>query len=43
VAIRVVGFDGGDTLWRSESRFEVTQGEFRDLVVTTCQCDQYRA
>ena len=30
--IRVVGFDGDDTLWHSESRFEVTQGEFRDLL-----------
>jgi putative hydrolase of the HAD superfamily len=32
VAIRVLGFDGDDTLWHSESRFEVTQGEFRDLL-----------
>ena len=32
MAIRVVGFDGDDTLWHSESRFEVTQGEFRDLL-----------
>ena len=30
--IRVVGFDGDDTLWHSESRFEVTQNEFRELV-----------
>src|ERR1700756_2219223 len=30
--IRVVGFDGDDTLWHSESRFEVTQGKFRDLL-----------
>ena len=28
----MVGFDGDDTLWHSESRFEVTQGEFRDLL-----------
>ncbi len=30
--IRVVGFDGDDTLWHSETRFHVTQGEFRDLI-----------
>lgn len=30
--VRVVGFDGDDTLWHSESHFEVTQGEFRDLL-----------
>ena len=30
--IRVLGFDGDDTLWHSESRFEVTQGEFRELL-----------
>jgi len=28
----VVGFDGDDTLWHSETRFHVTQGEFRDLL-----------
>lgn len=32
MAIRVVGFDGDDTLWHSETRFEVTQAEFRDLI-----------
>jgi putative hydrolase of the HAD superfamily len=32
MAIRVVGFDGDDTLWHSETRFHVTQGEFRDLL-----------
>lgn len=32
MAIRVLGFDGDDTLWHSESRFEVTQGEFRELL-----------
>jgi putative hydrolase of the HAD superfamily len=32
VAIRVLGFDGDDTLWHSEIRFHVTQGEFRDLL-----------
>lgn len=32
MAIRVVGFDGDDTLWHSETRFTITQGEFRDLV-----------
>jgi putative hydrolase of the HAD superfamily len=30
--IRMVGFDGDDTLWHSETRFHVTQGEFRDLL-----------
>jgi putative hydrolase of the HAD superfamily len=28
----VIGFDGDDTLWHSETRFDVTQGEFRDLL-----------
>jgi putative hydrolase of the HAD superfamily len=32
MAIRVVGFDGDDTLWHSETRFHVTQAEFRDLL-----------
>ncbi len=32
MGIRVVGFDGDDTLWHSETRFHVTQGEFRDLL-----------
>lgn len=32
MAIRVVGFDGDDTLWHSETRFSVTQGEFRELL-----------
>jgi putative hydrolase of the HAD superfamily len=32
MAVRVVGFDGDDTLWHSETRFHVTQGEFRDLI-----------
>src|SRR5690348_2277615 len=30
--VRVLGFDGDDTLWHSESHFEVTQSEFRDLL-----------
>ncbi|HVH63184.1 MAG TPA: HAD family hydrolase [Candidatus Dormibacteraeota bacterium] len=30
--VRVLGFDGDDTLWHSETRFTVTQNEFRDLV-----------
>jgi putative hydrolase of the HAD superfamily len=30
--VRVLGFDGDDTLWHSETRFHVTQGEFRDLL-----------
>jgi putative hydrolase of the HAD superfamily len=32
VRVKVVGFDGDDTLWHSESHFEVTQGEFRELL-----------
>ncbi|HEY0829967.1 MAG TPA: HAD family hydrolase [Candidatus Dormibacteraeota bacterium] len=32
MAVRVIGFDGDDTLWHSETRFDVTQGEFRDLL-----------
>ena len=32
MAIRVLGFDGDDTLWHSETRFHFTQGEFRDLI-----------
>ncbi len=30
--IRVLAFDGDDTLWHNESRFNLTQGELRDLV-----------
>jgi len=30
--VRVVGFDGDDTLWHSETRFHVTQREFGELV-----------
>ncbi|HET9780187.1 MAG TPA: HAD family hydrolase [Candidatus Dormibacteraeota bacterium] len=30
--ISVLGFDGDDTLWHSETRFHVTQAEFRDLL-----------
>src|SRR5437660_5886940 len=30
--IRGVGFDGDDTLWHSETRFSVTQAEFRELL-----------
>ena len=30
--IKVLGFDGDDTLWHSESRFEVTQTGFRELL-----------
>ncbi len=30
--IRVVGFDGDDTLWHSETRFHLTQQRFRDLL-----------
>jgi putative hydrolase of the HAD superfamily len=34
MAVRVVGFDGDDTLWHSETRFSVTQAEFRELLKT---------
>ena len=30
--VRVLGFDGDDTLWHSETRFHVTQAEFRELL-----------
>jgi putative hydrolase of the HAD superfamily len=30
--IKVLAFDGDDTLWHNESRFNLTQGELRDLV-----------
>jgi len=30
--VRVVGFDGDDTLWHNETRFRLTQDEFRALV-----------
>ena len=30
--VRVVGLDGDDTLWHSETRFHVTQQDFRDLI-----------
>jgi len=30
--VRVIGLDGDDTLWHSETRFHVTQAEFRDLL-----------
>jgi putative hydrolase of the HAD superfamily len=30
--VRVVGFDGDDTLWHSETHFDVTQTAFRDLL-----------
>ena len=33
MAVRVVGFDGDDTLWHSETRFSVTQAEFRELLL----------
>jgi putative hydrolase of the HAD superfamily len=32
MTVRVVGFDGDDTLWHSETRFHVTQGNYRDLL-----------
>ena len=32
MSVRVVGFDGDDTLWHSESHFEVTQNAFRELL-----------
>ena len=30
--IKVLAFDGDDTLWHNETRFNVTQGELRELV-----------
>jgi putative hydrolase of the HAD superfamily len=30
--VRVVGLDGDDTLWHSETKFSVTQAEFRELL-----------
>ncbi len=30
---RVIGFDGDDTLWHSESLFSMTQGRFRMLLM----------
>src|ERR1700716_292864 len=30
--VRVVGFDGDDTLWHSETHFDLTQTAFRDLL-----------
>ena len=32
MTIRVLGFDGDDTLWHNEDRFNVTQAELRDLI-----------
>jgi putative hydrolase of the HAD superfamily len=32
MAVRVVGFDGDDTLWHSETRFTMTQAEYRELL-----------
>jgi putative hydrolase of the HAD superfamily len=32
MAVRVVRLDGDDTLWRSETRFNLTQGNFHDLL-----------
>ena len=32
MSVRVIGLDGDDTLWHSETRFHVTQAEFRDLL-----------
>ncbi|HKV87778.1 MAG TPA: HAD family hydrolase [Candidatus Dormibacteraeota bacterium] len=32
MTVRVVGFDGDDTLWHSEAHFAVTQTEFRELL-----------
>jgi len=30
--VTVVGLDGDDTLWHNETRFNITQGEFRELL-----------
>ena len=32
MTVRVVGFDGDDTLWHNETRFRLTQDELRDLL-----------
>jgi putative hydrolase of the HAD superfamily len=32
MSIKVLAFDGDDTLWHNESRFNLTQGELRNLV-----------
>ena len=32
MTVRVVGFDGDDTLWHNETRFNVTQAEYRELL-----------
>ena len=32
MSIRVVAFDGDDTLWHNESRFNLTQSALRDLL-----------
>jgi len=32
MSIKVLAFDGDDTLWHNESRFNLTQGELRELV-----------
>jgi putative hydrolase of the HAD superfamily len=32
MAITVVGLDGDDTLWHNETRFNVTQGDLRELL-----------
>jgi putative hydrolase of the HAD superfamily len=32
MSIKVLAFDGDDTLWHNETRFNVTQGELRELV-----------
>ena len=34
MAIRVVAFDGDDTLWHNESHFNVTQSELRELLLS---------
>jgi putative hydrolase of the HAD superfamily len=32
MTVQVVGFDGDDTLWHSETRFSMTQAEYRELL-----------
>jgi len=44
--IRFVGLDGDDTLWHNETRFNLTQGELRDLLhrhVPDADVDQHLA
>ena len=44
--IKVLAFDGDDTLWHNESRFNVTQGDLSELVrrhVADAEVDSHNA